>query len=136
MDELEKIKNEKMEKLMERVRSNKMEAEIAVNDKNFQEKVIQQSGKVPVVVDFWSQWCMPCLVLGPVLEGLAKKGKGKFVLAKLNVDESPMMSQRYGIMSIPSVKLFKNGKVIDEFVGALPEPAVREWLDKNLRVKE
>jgi putative thioredoxin len=76
---------------------------------------------------------MPCLMLSPILEKLAKEYNGKFILAKLNVDENRITSQKYGIMSIPSVKLFKNGKVVDEFVGALPEPSVREWLNKNIR---
>jgi intein/homing endonuclease len=77
--------------------------------------------------------CMPCLMLSPILEKLAKEYNGKFILAKLNVDENRITSQKYGIMSIPSVKLFKNGKVVDEFLGALPEPSVREWLNKNIR---
>jgi len=76
---------------------------------------------------------MPCLMLSPILEKLAKEYNGKFILAKLNVDENRITSQKYGIMSIPSVKLFKNGKVVDEFVGALPELSVREWLNKSIR---
>ena len=113
-----------------------MEVEIAINDGNFQEGVMQQSEKVPVVVDFWSQWCMPCLALGPILEKLVKEYNGKFILAKVNVNEARATSQAYGIMSIPAVKMFRKGKVVDEFVGVLPEPAVREWLDKNLKVNE
>ena len=136
MDELEEIRKEKMKKLAEKIRGDKIQVEIAVSDEDFQEGVIQQSEKVPVVVDFWSQWCMPCLALGPVLEKLAKEYRGKFILAKVNVDEARMTAQRYGIMSIPSVRLFKNGRVVDEFVGALPEPAVREWLEKNITVKK
>ncbi len=132
MDELERIREEKMKKLMEKMRSDKMEIEIEVNDGNFQEKVIEQSAKIPVVVDFWAQWCMPCLMLSPVLEKLAKEYNGKFILAKSNVDETRNVAVQYGIMSIPAVKMFKNGRVVDEFVGALGEPAVKEWLDKNL----
>jgi len=103
-----------------------------VNDENFQEKVIEQSKKIPVVVDFWSPHCMPCLILSPVLEKLEKEYKGKFLLAKLNVDKNPKTSESYKIMSIPTVKMFKNGRVVDEFIGALSEPLVRKWLDKNL----
>ncbi len=107
--------------------------EIEVNDENFQEKVIEQSKKVPVVVDFWASWCSPCLMLGPILEKVAKDYEGKFVLAKVNVSESQMMAGKYEVRSIPNVKLFKNGEAVDEFVGALPEEAVKEWLDKNLK---
>ena len=128
MDELEKIKREKMGKFLEK----KPEIKIEVNDSNFEEKVIKQSEKVPVVVDFWSQRCMPCLILGPIIEKLAKEYAGKFVLAKMNVDEGFVIAQKYGVMSIPAIKMFKDGKVVDEFVGNLPEQSVRQWLDKNL----
>jgi putative thioredoxin len=134
IDELERIKREKLKKWMERMKgSDIIQTEIEVDDENFQEKVIEQSKKIPVVVDFWASWCMPCLMLSPILEKLAKEYNGKFILAKLNVDENRITSQKYGIMSIPSVKLFKNGKVVDEFVGALPELSVREWLNKSIR---
>ncbi len=106
--------------------------EIIVSDDNFKKEVIEHSKKVPVVVDFWAVWCGPCRFLGPVLEKLAEEYNGKFILAKLNVDENPESSQKYEVMSIPSVKMFKNGKVIVEFVGAIPESQVRKWLDGNL----
>ncbi len=134
MNELEKIKKKRMKELMEKVRSDKMQIEIEVNDNMFQEKVIEQSKRVPVVVDFWAQWCPPCLMLGPVLEKLAKEYNGKFILAKINVSENQETAQKYGIMSIPAVKMFKGGKAVDEFIGALPEPTVKEWLDKNISV--
>ncbi len=105
---------------------------IEVNDENFQKEVIDKSGKVPVVVDFWATWCMPCLMLGPILEKLAKEFEGKFVLAKVNVDESRAASEKYAISSIPAVKIFKDGKVADEFIGALPEAMVKQWLRKNI----
>jgi len=105
---------------------------IEVNDEDFQEKILEQSKKIPVVVDFWADWCMPCRMLGPILEKLEKDYKEKFVLAKLNVDKNPVTSESYKIMNIPIVKMFKNGKVVDEFMGALPESLVRKWLDKNL----
>ena len=134
MDELERIKREKLKKLMERMKGSAInQTEIEVNDENFQEKVIEQSKKIPVVVDFWAPWCMPCLMLSPILEKLAKEYNGKFILAKANVDETRTYAQEYMVMSIPNVKLFKNGKVVDEFIGALPESSVRKWLDKNIK---
>ena len=129
MDELEKIKKKKIDELISR---SNIRTKIDVNDNNFNELVIEQSKKIPVVVDFWASWCMPCLMLGPILEKLAEEYKGKFVLAKLNVDEARLTSQKYGVMSIPNVKMFKDGKVVDEFIGAVPEPVVRSWLEKNL----
>ena len=105
---------------------------IDVTDADFQEKVIEKSKEVPVVVDFWATWCMPCLMISPVLDKLSEEYKGKFILAKVNVDENPMISRSFGIMSIPTVKMFKDGKIVDEFVGAIPEPAIRQWLEKNI----
>ena len=107
--------------------------EIDVNDANFEKEVIEKSKTIPVVVDFWAGWCMPCQMLGPVLESLAKEYEGKFILAKLNVDESSGTSNKYGISGIPAVKMFKDGKIVDEFIGALPEHLVKDWLDKNLK---
>lgn len=105
--------------------------EIEVSDGNFHEKVIEASKKTPIVVDFWAAWCGPCRFLGPVLEKLSEESNGKFILAKLNVDENPKMSEEYEISSIPSVKMFKNGKVAAEFLGAQPESQVRNWLESN-----
>ena len=136
MDELEEIRKKKLEELKRKFMSNKLKVgdkvEIEVNDANFQQEVIEKSKEVPVVVDFWAVWCGPCVMISPILEKLAKEYEGKFILAKLNVDENPTVSRNYGIMSIPSIKMFKNGEVTDEFVGAMPEPIVRQWLEKNL----
>jgi len=103
-----------------------------ITDLDFKEKVIEKSKEIPVIVDFWAQWCQPCLMLGPILEELEEESKSKFILAKINVDEAPETSKQYGIMSIPSVKMFKQGKPIAEFVGALPKEQVEEWFNKNL----
>ena len=106
--------------------------EIEVNDRDFDKQVIEKSKEVPVVVDFWAGWCMPCMMLSPVLESLAKEYKGKFILAKIDVDRNREKAQEYGVMGIPAVKMFKKGRMVDEFVGVVPEDAVRKWLDKNI----
>ena len=132
MDELEKIRKKKLEELKKKFFGGVSVSVIEVGDDDFNESVVEQSKRIPVVVDFWAPWCMPCMILKPVLEKLAKEFEGKFILAKVNVDEARRVAMEYGIMSIPNVKLFKDGKVVDEFVGALPESKVREWLKENL----
>ncbi len=109
-----------------------MENKIDVDDNNFEKEVVEKSEEIPVVVDFWAEWCMPCQSLGPVLEKLAKESEGKFILAKANVSQAKSKSQEYEVRSIPAVKIFKKGKVVDEFVGAIPEEQIKEWLEKNL----
>ncbi len=99
---------------------------------DFQTAVIERSKTVPVLVDFWAPWCNPCRILAPVLERLAERQAGKWVLVKVNTDEFPEISTQYGIRGIPNVKLFSNGVVIDEFTGALPEYQLEQWLRKAL----
>jgi putative thioredoxin len=99
---------------------------------DFQAEVIERSREVPVVADFWAAWCGPCKVLGPVLERLAGAAGGRWQLAKIDTDAHPTIAAEHGIRSIPAVKLFVDGAVVSEFVGALPEESIRQWLAEVL----
>ncbi|WP_456376620.1 thioredoxin [Thiolapillus sp.] len=105
---------------------------IEVTTDNYQTAVIEQSYKVPVLVDFWASWCQPCQMLMPLLANLAEQYQGKFILAKINTEEQQELAGQFGIRSIPTVKLFKNGEAVDEFAGALPESEIRRFLDKHI----
>ncbi len=96
--------------------------------KNFGIDVIERSRSIPVLVDFWAEWCQPCRMLTPVLERLAVKYEREWILKKLNTEDHPEVAAQYQIRSIPNVKLFVDGGVADEFVGALPEASIEQWL--------
>lgn len=101
-----------------------------VMDSNFNEEI--SANNVPVVVDFWAPWCGPCKMLGPVLEELDKEYAGKVKFVKLNVDNNPVVSQKYRVTSIPTVMVFKNGETVDTMVGFRPKASVKELVNKHL----
>jgi putative thioredoxin len=101
---------------------------IDVDEADFEEKVLRASHEVPVVVDFWAGWCQPCLILSPMLERLAEEHDGGFVLAKVDVDANPNLSGLFEIQSIPTVKAFRDGQVVSEFVGVQPEGVLHRFV--------
>ena len=100
---------------------------IKVTDSSFQDDVL--SAAVPVVVDFWAEWCGPCKMIGPSLEEIAKELEGKVKIAKVNVDENPGIAGQLGIRSIPTLMLYKDGKVASQKVGAAPKGELKKWID-------
>lgn len=104
--------------------------DIVLTDDNFEKEVLQSD--TPVLVDFWAEWCMPCKMVGPVIEELAKEYEGKIKVGKLNVDQNSQMPSKFGIMSIPSILFFKGGEVVKSMVGAQPREAFKKEIDQVL----
>ncbi|MDT9680580.1 tetratricopeptide repeat protein [Streptomyces sp. TRM76323] len=109
---------------------------IDVDEAGFERDVVQRSAEVPVVIDFWAEWCQPCKQLGPLLERLAVEYNGRFVLAKIDVDANQMLMQQFGIQGIPAVFAVVAGQALPLFQGAAPEPQIRETLDQLVQVAE
>lgn len=103
---------------------------IDVTDATFEAEVLQRSQSTPVVVDLWAPWCGPCKTLGPIIEKVVAETNGKVALAKINVDENPQASAAFRVQSIPAVYALADGQVVDGFMGAQPEPQVREFVNK------
>jgi thioredoxin 1 len=103
---------------------------VKVTDANFKSEVVGASR--PVVVDFWAEWCGPCKMIGPALEEIAKEMQGQVTIAKLNVDENPGVAGAYGIRSIPTLMLFKNGKATSTKVGAAPKGELKRWITEAI----
>ena len=103
---------------------------VNIDDTNFKKEVLGST--MPVLVDFWADWCMPCLMLAPVLEDISKEYAGKIKICKLNVDEAPETASRYEVMSIPTIMIFKNGEIVSKTVGAMPKEAMEDFIKPHL----
>jgi putative thioredoxin len=108
---------------------------LAVSEETFDRDVLQLSKKTPVVVDFWAEWCGPCRTLGPALEAAEASRGGRVLLAKVDVDSNQQLAGRFGVQGIPAVKAFRDGEIVDEFVGAVPKAQVEAFFDSLLPSK-
>ena len=101
-----------------------------ITDSNFDEEI--KNSQLPILVDFWAEWCGPCKQIGPILEEIGEAKKDKLKILKLNVDENPQTPQKFGVRGIPTLMLFKDGNLVDTKVGSLPKNMLESWLDPNL----
>jgi len=132
MDEIEAIRHKKIKELLQKMSGEKMpkvDSPIKLTATNFDSTLRENEN---VVVDFWAEWCMPCRMIAPIVEELAKEYAGKVVFGKLNTDENPTIASRYGISAIPTLIFFKNGKPVDKVIGALPKSELKRWIQRNL----
>ncbi len=109
---------------------NSKSLEVEVNGNNFQQEVLESS--IPVLVDLWAPWCMPCRMISPIVEELGNDNQGKLKVCKLNTDENQNIAARYGIQGIPTLLFFKNGQEVDRIVGVTPKPIIQKKLDAIL----
>jgi thioredoxin 1 len=107
---------------------------VVLTDDNWQ-KEVAESG-IPVLVDFWAEWCAPCRMIAPSIDGLATAYSGRVKVGKLNVDENPMVAQAFGIRSIPTLLVLKGGKVVDQQIGAVPQPRIARMVERQLETVE
>jgi thioredoxin 1 len=132
-EELEKIRRRKLKKILDEISSDKNRAfpanPVEMNGENFDEMV---RGNPLVVVDCWAPWCGPCRMVAPIVEELAKEYGGRILFGKLNVDDNREINLRYNIMSIPTFLIFKNGKLVDRIIGALPKNMLEKEIKKHL----
>ncbi|QHI95111.1 thioredoxin TrxA [Aristophania vespae] len=103
---------------------------VAVTDQGFEDDVLKASG--PVLVDFWAEWCGPCKMIGPALEEIGADYQGKLKVAKVDIDSNPQTPTTFGVRSIPTLMIFKNGEVVAQQTGALPKSQLKAWIDKHL----
>ena len=101
-----------------------------ITDSNFDEEI--KNSPIPILVDFWAEWCGPCKQIGPILEEIGETKKDKLKILKLNIDENQQTPQKYGVRGIPTLMLFKDGKLVDTKVGSLPKNMLETWIDQNL----
>lgn len=126
MNEIDEIRKKIIRDILKEKKDDKP---IVLTDKNFDDIV----KKYPiVVVDFWAPWCGPCKFFSPIFEEVAKEMKGKAIFGKVNTDENEELCERFGIMSIPTILIFKNGEIADRSVGAMPADMLKEWIENNL----
>ena len=109
---------------------NSKSLEVEVNGNNFQQEVLESS--IPVLVDLWAPWCMPCRMISPIVEELGNENQGKLKVCKLNTDENQNIAARYGIQGIPTLLFFKDGQEVDRIVGVTPKPIIQKKLDAIL----
>ena len=109
---------------------NSKSLEVEVNENNFQQEVLESS--IPVLVDLWAPWCMPCRMISPIVEELGNDNQGKLKVCKLNTDENQNIAARYGIQGIPTLLFFKDGQEVDRIVGVTPKPIIQQKLDAIL----